>query len=83
MAKHDATLAAIFEDETRANIRWADIVALFRSLGGTTTEARGSRVKVVLNGKRHVFHSPHPGKQATKPLIRDVRDYLTEAGVKP
>jgi hypothetical protein len=41
-------LAAIFTRPTLASIRFSDIEALVRALGGTVTEREGSRVKFVL-----------------------------------
>jgi len=83
MAKHDRTLAAVFASPVRGNIRWADIEALFVYLGATITEGSGSRVEVELNGTDATFHRPHPGKEATKPMVRSVRKFLTDAGCEP
>jgi hypothetical protein len=46
-------------------------------------EARGSRLAVALNGVRHVFHRPHPQKEAGKPTVRELRRFLMEAGIQP
>ncbi|MGD9854629.1 MAG: type II toxin-antitoxin system HicA family toxin [Planctomycetaceae bacterium] len=81
MAKHDKTLAAIFAEPVRANIRWNDIEALFEFLGAEISEGRGSRVRVVLNDVRAVFHRPHPRKETSKAAVRSVRTFLTTAGI--
>ena len=83
MAKHERTLAAIFAEPTRANIDWADIEALFVSLGATVEEGRGSRVRVSLNGLHKVFHRPHPCSEARKPHVREVRAFPTNTGHGP
>jgi hypothetical protein len=80
--KQTKTLEAIFEDPVRATIEWRDVESLLISLGAEVTEARGSRVKVALNGVRSVFHRPHPEKEVTKGAVRALRDYLIEAGVR-
>ena len=80
MAKHERTHEAIFADPVRANIRWADVEALFVHLGAIVTEGSGSRVQVELGGADSTFHRPHPGKELTKPGIRSVRMFLTDAG---
>ena len=80
---HDRTLAAQFAEPTRANLRWAEIESLSRHLGATVSEGSGSRVRVALNGVRAVFHRPHPATLATKPAVRSVRRFLSEAGVQP
>ena len=80
MAKHERTLAAIFSEPIRANIRWADIESLFLHLGAIVTEGSGSRVQVELGGVDSTFHRPHPGKEVTKPGVRSVRKFLTDAG---
>jgi hypothetical protein len=59
VSKHDKTLAAIFAEPTRANVKWADIEALLNHRGAEITEGEGSRVRVLLNGIRAVFHRPH------------------------
>ena len=83
MAKHERTHEAIFAEPTRANIDWADIEALFVSLGATVEEGRGSRVRVSLNGLEKVFHRPHPGSEARKPHVREARAFLTNTGHEP
>lgn len=83
MGKHDQTLKAIFTDPVRSNIRWSDIEALLVSLGAEITQGSGSRVRVVLNQVRAVFHRPHPQKETDKGAVKSMRRFLTEAGVKP
>ena len=83
MGKHERTLAAIFAEPVQANIAWSDTESLLRNLGADITEGKGSRVRVALNGVRAVFHRPHPEKEANKPTIRSVRQFLAEAGVSP
>ena len=83
MAKHERTYEAIFASPIRANIDWADIEALFVHLGATFREGRGSRVSVKLNGVDVTFHRPHPGKEATKPVVRTVRKFLKDSGCEP
>ncbi len=80
MAKHGRTLAAIFAEPIRANIRWADVEALFLHLGAIVAEGSGSRVQVELGGADSTFHRPYPGKETTKPGIRSVRKFLIDAG---
>jgi len=80
---HDKTLQAIFARPTRANIRWADIVSLFRTLGATVSEREGSRVGVFLNDRVAVFHRPHPQPETSKATVKDVRTFLEKAGVTP
>lgn len=81
MPRPDRTLEAIFAVPVRANVAWNDIEKLFERLGGEITEGKGSRARVHLNGVRAVFHRPHPGNEASKPVVRSVRRFLTEAGI--
>jgi len=83
MARHDETRAAIFTDPVRANIRWADVESMLIALGAERSEGSGSRVRFALNGVRAVFHRPHPRKEASKPMVRSLRRFLTEAGLAP
>jgi len=82
-SKHRKVLEAIFERPDRANIAWRDIESLFTVLGAEVSEGSGSRVRVALNRVRAVFHRPHPRKEASRAMVRSVRRFLEEAGVKP
>jgi hypothetical protein len=78
-----ATLNDIFVRPTKANIRWSAIESLIRALGGEVTEREGSRVAARLNGVTAVFHRPHPRPDTKKGAVDAVRQFLTNAGVKP
>lgn len=81
-SKHQKTLQAIFEDPVRANILWVDIESLMNALGAEISEGRGSRVRIVLNDVRAVFHRPHPRKETNKGAVKSMRRFLIEAGVE-
>lgn len=80
---HRKTLTDIFASPVRADIRWTDIENLLRALGAEITQGSGSRVRVSLNGRRMVFHEPHPQPTIVKDAVRSVRRFLLEAGVSP
>jgi hypothetical protein len=77
--KQKGTLAGIFG----ANIDWHDVESLLVALGAELTEARGSRVSVVLNDRKAVLHRPHPRKEVGKGMLRGLRGFLIEAGIEP
>jgi hypothetical protein len=81
--KRRKTLADIFTDPVPPDILWADIVKLFEALGATVTQGRGSRVSVLLNDQRAVFHEPHPERETDKGAVKSVRDFLVNAGITP
>ncbi|MES2128236.1 MAG: type II toxin-antitoxin system HicA family toxin [Pseudomonadota bacterium] len=81
--KHHRTLALIFSRPASANIRWADIEALFTELGGRVEEREGSRVLVRLFGERRVFHRPHPEPTTDKGALEAIRKWFDDHGVKP
>ena len=81
--KHRQILEAIFANPIRANIFWSDIEFMLRAHGAEISEGRGSRVRVVLNGVRAVFHRPHPQKETNKGAVKSMRRFLTEAEVIP
>jgi hypothetical protein len=58
--KHPRTLELIFARPVSANVRRADIEALFVELGGQVAERESLRVLARLFGDRRVFHRPHP-----------------------
>jgi hypothetical protein len=83
VAKHERTLGAIFEEPVRANVNWSDVEAMLKFYGAEITQGKGSRVRIALNGRRAVFHRPHPQKETDKGALRSMRRFLTEAGVTP
>jgi hypothetical protein len=81
--KHQRTLELIFARPVSANVRWADIEALFVEMGGQVAEREGSRVLVRLFGDRRVFHRPHPEPTTDKGAVESIRKWLEDHGVKP
>ncbi len=65
-----------------ANVRRADIEALFIELGGQVAEREGSRVLVRLFGERRVFHRPHPEPTTDKGAVESIRKWFEDYGVK-
>ena len=80
--KHRQTLKAVFENPVRSNISWNNIEKMLVALGAELSEARGSRLKIALNGVRAVFHRPHPRKETDKGAVVSMRRFLTEADIK-
>lgn len=79
--KQRQTLNKILEKPERSDIPWSNIEALIAALGGEIFEGRGSRVRVVLNDVKAVFHRPHPERITEKCAIKSVRRFLKESGV--
>ena len=82
-ATHRKTLAAIFANPVRSDVRWDAIEALFVACGAEISEGRGSRVRVLLNGAEAVFHRPHPKPETDKGALKSVRHFLSKAGIEP
>ncbi|MEL6794767.1 MAG: type II toxin-antitoxin system HicA family toxin [Pseudomonadota bacterium] len=82
-AKHRKTLERVFETPTHASVRWPGVAALIAALGGTLEEGAGSRVRIRLNGRRAVFHKPHPKPEMDKGAVVSLRVFLKEAGETP
>jgi len=82
-AKHTKTLEAIFRKPTHGGIVFAEIESLVVALGGEIREGAGSRVAFELNGSRRYLHRPHPGKDAKKYQVEELREWFIELGVKP
>ena len=82
-AKHARTLQAIFAKPTLASIAFADLEALVIALGGEVREGAGSRVVFEINGKRLYPHRPHPGKEAKRYQIEELRALLDSEGIAP
>ena len=77
------TLGALFTRPVLAGVRWSSIESLIRALGGDVSEGAGSRVRFHLNGRKAVFHRPHPERETNRSTVRDVCDFLESAGVSP
>ena len=81
--KHRKTLRAVFAQPTSASIAFADIESLLLALGGVLQEREGSRIKVTIQGEQWRCHRPHPGKEAKRYQVEEVRELLERIGVKP
>ncbi len=79
--KHRKTLQAIFSNPVQADIPWSDIMKLFKALGASISQGRGSRVRILLNNQRAVFHEPHPERVTDKGAVKSVREFLSNAGI--
>jgi hypothetical protein len=82
-AKHRRTLTALFAVPTRNNIRFADIEVLIVALGGEVRGGAGSRVAFELRGARAYLHRPHPGREARRYQVEEMREFLRALGVRP
>jgi len=81
--RHRETLGRIFEEPRRSDVEWRQVMALLGALGAEVSEGRGSRVRIVLNGVRAVFHRPHPRKEMDKGSLGSMERFLTSAGIEP
>lgn len=83
-SKHRKTLESVFADPLRTNIHYRDLEGMFAALGAEVYPNRaGSRVAVVLNGRKYSYHRPHPETELGRRTVKDVRDFLTAAGIEP
>lgn len=81
--KHRKTLADIFTNPIPTDILWTDIIKLLIALDATITQGKGSRVRVLLNNQKAVFHEPHPERETDKGAVKSVRDFLINTGITP
>ena len=79
--KQRQTLNKILEKPERPDIPWSNIESLIIAFGGEISEGSGSRVRVILNDVKAVFHRPHPERVTEKGAVKSVRRFLKEAGV--
>ncbi len=82
-AKHRRILEAIFSIPTRGGIVFSDIEALIISLGGEVRQGEGSRVVFEIKGSRKYLHRPHPGKEAKKYQVEELREWFNNLEVRP
>jgi hypothetical protein len=76
-------LESIFANPVASNLEWRKIENLFIALGAVVIEGTGSRVRFELRGVIASFHRLHPAKEAKPYQVRDAREFLTHAGVRP
>lgn len=81
--KHLKTLRDLFKIPVQSNIIWKDCEKLLEALGAEISEGAGSRVRILLNHRKAVFHRPHPRKEIDKGALVSLRKFLENAGVKP
>lgn len=80
--KDQRTLDALFAKRIDGNMEWKAVEALFRALGATIREKKGSAIGVKLNDVYAVFDRPHPRRECGKGLVKRVGKYLDKAGVE-
>ncbi|SIO53527.1 HicA toxin of toxin-antitoxin [Paraburkholderia phenazinium] len=83
IARYKSTLHAVFKRPTPGGIVFAEIESLIVALGGEVREGAGSRIAFELNGSRRYLHRPHPGKDAKRYQVEEVREWFIELGVTP
>jgi hypothetical protein len=62
---------------------FADIESLVSALGGELDAGSGSRVAFTIGGERIHLHRPHPGKEARRYQVEELRAFLERLGIKP
>ena len=62
---------------------FSDIEALLVALGGQVHEREGSRVKITIKGEQWRCHRPHPGKEAKRYQVEEIRELLERIGEQP
>lgn len=82
-AKHRKTLEAIYAKPTRGGIVFSEIAALIVGLGGEVREGEGSRVVFELKVAHKYLHRPHPGKDAKKYQVEELREWFLLLEIQP
>jgi hypothetical protein len=83
MNRHLNLLKAIFHDPVSVNIQWREIESLLHYFGAKIEPVHGARFRVTLNGVEFILHHPHHSNEFSKHDIKQLREYLTQAGVSP
>lgn len=79
--KHQNLLRSIFQDPPNANIHWREVESLLHHLGAEVESTHGAKFRVVLNKVEGYLHHPHGGNVCSKLDIKNLREFLTHAGV--
>jgi hypothetical protein len=83
MSHHLNLLRTIFQDPVSGNIHWREIESLLHHLGATVEPSHGARFRVVLNNVEGILHHPRHSSVCIKQDIKQLREYLIQAGVSP
>jgi hypothetical protein len=81
--RHQKTLNEVFADPVSGSIKWRDVEALLIACGAELSEGSGSRVRFTIGGQTLFLHRPHPSPDTKRWAIRDIREFLTNVGIKP
>jgi hypothetical protein len=81
--KHKQTLEAIFANPVSGSIKWRDVETLLIAFGAEMSEGSGSRVRFTIAGQTLFLHRPHPSPDTKRWAIRDIREFLTNVGIRP
>jgi hypothetical protein len=81
--KHTSLLQAVFHDPVSGNIHWREVESLLKHLGASVEPAHGAVFKITLNGMEGFLHHPHQSNVCSKQVIKQLREYLSRAGVSP
>ena len=81
MSHHLNVLRAIFQEPVSGNIHWREVESLLHHLGATVESAHGARFRVVLNKVEVFLHHPHNSSVCSKQDIKQLREYLSHAGI--
>jgi hypothetical protein len=82
-ARHQKTLEAVFDNPVSGSIKWRDVESLLIACGAEMSEGSGSRVRFTIGGQTLFLHRPHPSPDTKRWAIRDIREFLANAGIKP
>ena len=64
-------------------MRFSEVAALIVALGGEVREGAGSRVAFELKGKPVYLQRPHPGHEAKRYQVEEVREFLRSLEIQP
>jgi len=78
---HRKTLAAIFQHPLSHNLEWHDVLSLIDHVGGTSTRDGGGHDLTI--GEDRLFLGPVHDHDLTGEQVRDLRAFLTRAGLAP
>ncbi len=82
-SKHRKTLRAVFTKPTLATVVFSDVEKLLLAVGCTLTEGDGSRVRFDKGDMALLCHRPHPGKEAKRYQVEQVREFLLKLEITP
>ena len=75
-SRHRKTLDDVMTEPPKSGIKWDDVVALIKAVGGTIKNNNGSRRKFQIGTTKFSTHEPHPKNVMDKGAVAGLKEWF-------